>query len=98
MLDICTHIVARLRIGVPNDDRETLAMLRDRGLLPAAHVATYQAMNSLRNRVVHLYHDVDPGEIYRILHEDLDDFRMFIADVQQIVAEQRPGASAPPSD
>jgi uncharacterized protein YutE (UPF0331/DUF86 family) len=96
MLDICTHIVARLRLGVPNDDRETLALLRDRDLLPATHVATYQAMNSLRNRIVHLYHDVDPQEIHRILREDLDDFRMFIADVQRIVAKQQSGPSTPP--
>ena len=86
MLDICTHIVARLRLGMPNDDRETLALLREKELLPAEHVATYQAMNSFRNRIVHLYLAVDPREVYRILQEDLDDFRMFIADVQRIVA------------
>jgi uncharacterized protein YutE (UPF0331/DUF86 family) len=88
MLDICTHIVARLRLGMPHDDRETLALLRDKGLLPAEHIATYQAMNSFRNRVVHLYLTADPGEVYRILQEELDDFRMFIADVQRIVAKQ----------
>ena len=86
MLDICTHIVARLRLGMPNDDRETLALLREKEFLPAEHVATYQAMNSFRNRIVHLYLAVDPREVYRILQEDLDDFRMFIADVQRIVA------------
>ncbi len=90
MLDICTHIVARLRIGVPNDDRETLALLEDKGLLPSTHVATYQSMNAFRNRVVHLYQDVNMREIYRILQEDLDDFRMFIADVQTIIAKQQP--------
>jgi len=89
MLDICTHIVARLRLGVPNDDRETLTLLRDKELLPAEHVTTYQTMNSFRNRVVHLYLTADPGEVYRVLREDLDDFRMFIADVQQIVARQQ---------
>jgi uncharacterized protein YutE (UPF0331/DUF86 family) len=64
MLDICTHIVARLRLGVPNDDRETLTLLRDKELIPAEHVTTYQAMNSFRNRVVHLYLAADPGEVY----------------------------------
>ena len=87
MLDICTHIVARLRLGVPSDDRETLALLRDKGLLPAEHVATYQAMNSFRNRLVHLYLTAAPGEIYRILQEELDDFQMFIADIQRVVAK-----------
>ena len=91
MLDICTHIVARLRLGVPNDDRETLALLGDKGLLPATHVATYQAMNSLRNRVVHLYQNVSLREIHRILQRDLDDFRMFIADIQRIIAGQQSG-------
>ena len=92
MLDICTHIVARLRLGIPNDDRETLALLEDKGLFPSTHIATYQAMNAFRNRVVHLYQDVDTREIYRILREDLDDFRMFIADVQHVVAGQKQDA------
>jgi uncharacterized protein YutE (UPF0331/DUF86 family) len=81
--------VARLRLGVPNDDRETLTLLRDKGLLLAEHVTTYQAMNSFRNRVVHLYLAADPGEVYQILQENLDDFRMFVADVQRIVAKQQ---------
>lgn len=79
VLDICTHIVARFRLGVPSDDRETLTLLKDKGLIPSDHVATYQAMNRFRNRVVHFYQEVDPQEVY---------FRMFIADVQCLVAGQ----------
>jgi uncharacterized protein YutE (UPF0331/DUF86 family) len=69
-----------------------LALPGDKGLLPPTHVVTYQTMNSFRNRVVHLYLATDPREVYRILQEGLDDFRMFIADVQRIVSEQQQNA------
>ena len=31
-----------------------------------------------RNRIVHLYQEVDDSEIYRILQENLDDIKGFI--------------------
>lgn len=35
-------------------------------------------MVKFRNRIVHLYQEVDDSEIYRILQENLDDIKGFI--------------------
>lgn len=40
---------------------------------------TLRQMVSFRNRVVHLYWDVDDEIVYRILQENLDDFETYIA-------------------
>ena len=42
-------------------------------------------MIRFRNRVVHFYQEVDEQEVYRILTDHLDDFRLFIRDALQIV-------------
>jgi uncharacterized protein YutE (UPF0331/DUF86 family) len=46
-------------------------------------------LDVIRGRVQFIYPAADPGEVYQILQENLDDFRMFVADVQRIVAKQQ---------
>ncbi|MBC7264036.1 MAG: DUF86 domain-containing protein [Chloroflexi bacterium] len=86
MLDCVDHVISRLRLGTPSDGREALLVMASQGLMPASHVETYLAMNAFRNRVVHLYNDVSPEEVKHILRMELDDFRMFIADMRTVVA------------
>ncbi len=65
-------------------------------MLPEAHGDAYVRMIRFRNRVLHVYHDVDAQEVYRILTEHLDDFRMFISDALQIVLSTSEGLIGAP--
>jgi len=85
LLDVCSHIVARWRLGAPADNQETLEVLARQGLLPADHLQTFLEMNAFRNRVVHGYMDVDPVRVYEIVGNELGDIRQFIADLEAIV-------------
>lgn len=38
----------------------------------------YLQMAKFRNRVVHLYHDVDEKDIYKLLQEGKEDFKQFV--------------------
>jgi uncharacterized protein YutE (UPF0331/DUF86 family) len=40
-------------------------------------------MVSFRNRIVHMYDEIDPGEIFTILEEHLGDFETFIRAITQ---------------
>jgi uncharacterized protein YutE (UPF0331/DUF86 family) len=42
-------------------------------------------MVSFRNRVVHLYWDIDDTTIYRIVQENLDDFETYITHILEFV-------------
>jgi uncharacterized protein YutE (UPF0331/DUF86 family) len=85
LLDVCSHVVARWRLGAPADNQETLEILANEGLLPAEHLQTYLEMNAFRNRVVHGYMDVDPVRVHDILRGELGDVRQFIADLEAIL-------------
>ena len=40
-------------------------------------------MIRFRNRIVHLYQEVDDGRVYQILQEDLGDIRSFIKGITE---------------
>jgi uncharacterized protein YutE (UPF0331/DUF86 family) len=42
-------------------------------------------MVSFRNRVVHLYWDVDDATVYRILQENLGDFETYVGHILNFV-------------
>lgn len=85
MIDISDHIVARNRLGTPETSAEAFEILFTNGILKEENVKTYITMTKFRNKVVHLYADIDDAEIYRILNSHLVDFRKFIKEVVDYV-------------
>ena len=83
ILDTANHIIAREGLGVPRTYREAIETLVREGILPISHREDFLRMVSLRNRVVHLYDEIDPGEIFAILEGHLGDFTTFIGAITQ---------------
>ncbi|HDQ70748.1 MAG TPA: DUF86 domain-containing protein [Chloroflexi bacterium] len=63
----------------------TFVVLAEHGVLPDHFMPTLRQMVSFRNRVVHLYWDVDDIVVYRILQENLDDFETYIGYVLNFI-------------
>lgn len=78
-LDIAHHIVAEEGYRTPANYYDTFAVLCENGILPDAFLPTLRQMVSFRNRVVHLYWEVDDATVYRIVREHLDDFETYVA-------------------
>lgn len=85
MLDVFTHIVARLHLGAPTNDRETLEIMLQKGLISQEHFQRYFQMNKFRNKVVHGYMDVDAKKVFQMLQENLGDFQSFFDDLRRII-------------
>lgn len=81
VLDIANHIVAREGLGVPKSYQEAVDLLIANGVLSSADESTYRGMVRFRNRAVHLYDEIDAGEIHEILTSHLDDFERFLGAV-----------------
>ena len=77
-LDIAHHIVADEGYRTPTDNYDTFVVLSENGVLPNAFMPTLRQMVSFRNRVVHLYWDVDDATVYHIMQSDLGDFETYI--------------------
>jgi len=76
-LDIAHHIVADEGYRTARDYYDTFAVLHENGVLPSDLMPTLRRMVSFRNRVVHLYWNVDDAAVYRILQDHLPDFETF---------------------
>lgn len=78
MLDIAHHVIARQRYRSPESYVDSFRVLGEEGILPEAYLPVFYQMARFRNRVVHLYHEVDDREVYKILQTSLSDFRVFV--------------------
>jgi uncharacterized protein YutE (UPF0331/DUF86 family) len=79
VIDVANHVIARLGLGVPRAYPDTIEILVRDGVLPNDRREAFLAMVRFRNRVVHLYDEVAPDEVWRTIEEDLGDFDAFIA-------------------
>ena len=77
MQDIAQHVIAFHRWRLPTGNADAFQVLVEQGVLPAEDGNVFAQMARFRNRVVHIYSDVDPLEIYKILQEHLVDFERF---------------------
>jgi uncharacterized protein YutE (UPF0331/DUF86 family)/predicted nucleotidyltransferase len=85
MLDIANHIVSRQGLGTFETHAQTFGVLVAHGILQRERLTTYRQMIGLRNRLVHLYEDVDPIVLYRVVTQSLEDFDPFIADITRLL-------------
>jgi len=76
-LDVTRHIVTTENLGEANTHAAAFEHLAQAGIIPQEFVATGQRMAGFRNRLVHLYWEVEEGVVYDILQHRLGDFDSF---------------------
>jgi uncharacterized protein YutE (UPF0331/DUF86 family) len=81
IIDICNHLISRNKLRSPEDYADTFAVLCDAGILEKDFSAELMKMARFRNRLVHLYWDVDPKELRFILKTRLSDLDKFLGDI-----------------
>lgn len=77
-LDIAAHVIASEQLRPPATYRETFQILSEAGLIPDDFLPTLQQMASMRNRLVHLYADVDDQLVYSAIATAPADCERFV--------------------
>lgn len=77
-IDICTHLISRNGYRVPEDYGDTFMVMSEVGALDSAFSEELKKMAKFRNRLVHLYWQVDDKQVYDILQNRLSDFKRFL--------------------
>lgn len=80
-IDVGNHIIASERLRIPRDNADVFTVLVENGFCPEELHESLRAMARFRNRLVHLYWDVDDDLLYGYLQDHLDDFDRFAAAV-----------------
>ncbi|KRQ87640.1 hypothetical protein ABG79_00441 [Caloramator mitchellensis] len=81
MLDIANHIIARNRWGKVETNRDSFEILSNKGIIDKKDIEKYFLMAKFRNRIVHMYIDIDDETIYGILINNTDDIKRFIENI-----------------
>jgi len=87
-INIGTHIIASEGFRKPKDYREVFTILNEQDVFPDNFTIILRKMAGLRNRLVHLYWDVDEEQIYNYLCDNLGDFDTFAHYIVEFVKKK----------
>jgi len=85
VLDISNHIVADMRLSIPEDNRQLFELLAREKILPRALANTLTRMSGFRNVLVHEYLEIDRKLVFEVLEKNLADFEKFIRAVAKLL-------------
>lgn len=80
-IDICNHIISQNGYRSPEDYGDTFQILGEQGAFDKAFIDVLKEMARFRNRLIHLYWEVDSEQLYEILQLRLDDFKKFLDNI-----------------
>ncbi len=76
-LDVANHIIASEKYRAPKDYADTFSVLGETGVIEKELSQNLKQMAKFRNRLVHLYAEIENNSIYAYIKNDLKDIRTF---------------------
>ena len=87
-IEIASHIVSADRLGAPADYAHLFSLLEENHVIPSTVAEAMRQMARFRNRIVHLYWDVDLDLVYAYLTSRLGDFDSYLAAIEEYLAQE----------
>jgi len=84
-IDMCNHIISRNGYRVPDDYADTFRVMSEERVFDKEFSTELVKMAKFRNRLVHLYWDVDDEMIYTILKRHLGDLDRFLKSIAKFL-------------
>ena len=86
-IEIASHIVSADRLGAPTDYAHLFSLLEENRIIPASVAEAMRQMARFRNRIVHLYWDLDLDLVYEYLTGRLGDFDPYLAAIEKYLGK-----------
>jgi len=77
-VDLCNHVISKNGFRAPEDYTDTFIVMKEKGAFDEEFTRSLIQMVRFRNRLVHIYWDVDDAELYKIIQTNLQDIRRFL--------------------
>lgn len=87
-IDLANHVTASEGWRVPVDFRDAFTVLEEHEVLVADLAERLRALAGLRNRLVHVYEDIDDGLVHGALEEGIADLDAFAGAIARLICEQ----------
>ncbi|WP_297465099.1 DUF86 domain-containing protein [Thermococcus sp.] len=82
-IDIAYHLISKNKLRLPQDYADFFRILKENGIIGERLAHRLALMARFRNRLVHIYWDVDDGMIYRIITEDVRNIEEFLNHIRK---------------
>ncbi len=76
-LDVANHIIASDKLRAPRDYSDSFLVIQEEGLISSELGDKLRQMAKFRNRLVHLYGEIDNTYVYEYIKGDLKDIEEF---------------------
>ena len=86
-LNICYHLAAKELHTIPDDYAQCFTILGDGGLISKDLAQNLALMARFRNRLVHLYWDVDYGQVHDIITNHLNVLESFASQTTSLIMD-----------
>ena len=80
-VDLSNHIISKNGFRTPEDYADTFRVMEEKGIFDTEFTSSLIQMARFRNRLVHIYWDIDDAGIYRIIKTRLLDIRRFLKEI-----------------
>jgi len=87
LIDIGSYIIAELGLKTPSFSAEVIEILTEARFIDPKDQDRYISMVQFRNRVVHVYNNIDVEVLHGILQQEIDDIRRLYRTLLQIIED-----------
>jgi uncharacterized protein YutE (UPF0331/DUF86 family) len=78
-LDVANHIIASENFRAPQDYADAFKVLEENGLVDPEEGIKLRQMAKFRNRLVHLYGEIDDAYVHNFILNNLQDILNFVS-------------------
>ncbi len=86
-IEIASHIISADHLGAPTDYAHLFSLLEEHRVIPSATADAMRQMARFRNRIVHLYWDLDLDLIYDYLTGRLSDVDSYLLAIEEYLGK-----------
>lgn len=84
-IDMASHVIASCGWRTPADFRDAFTVLEEQGVIDGGLAERMRALAGLRNRLVHVYEEIDDRIVHESMREGLEDLSGFARAVAKLV-------------
>ncbi len=88
-IDVCNHVISRNKLRAPEDYADTFKVMSEAGAFEKEFMEELSKMARFRNRLVHIYWEVDDELVYSMLSEHIKDMEKFTEEFMAFLSGQK---------
>jgi len=89
IIDICNHLISANKFRIPEDYKDSFRIMSEEKILDKDFASKLIEMAKFRNRLVHIYWEVDDEIIYEIIKTDIQDIENFTNKIVDIIQKTK---------